>query len=98
MIIYKNIDTVWINTTDGVTVYFSHNYLAGYMSAYVRTPCGVPQIQPFGECKSVEDGRKQLGELTQSDADRLFKEIRSWKSNKQTELKYFQDASCVEPI
>ena len=75
MIVYKNIDSVWINTTEGVTVYFNYNHLAGYMSGYVNTPCGPFIIVPFGKCVSIEDGRKQLNQLSQIDADKLFSEI-----------------------
>lgn len=98
MIIYKNIDSVWINTTDGVTVYFSYNHLAGHMSAYVNTPCGVPQIQTFGKCENIADGRKQLEKLAQDHANLIFNQIRNWGSNKNKELEYFQEVSYVEPI
>lgn len=92
-IIYQNIDSVWINTSDGVTVYCSHNHLAGRMTAYIKTPCGVTQHDHFGRCDSIKDGRKKLKELTQADADRIFNQIRNWPSNKKHELEYFRDAS-----
>jgi len=98
MIIYKILDTVWINSSDGVTVYFSYNELAGYMSCYILSACGIPHVQPFGDCKSVEDGRKKLTELTQADADKLFSEIRAWSSNQDYPLELWQEASCTQPI
>ena len=98
MIIYKIPDSVWINTSDGVTIYFSYNELAGYMSCYAMNACGIPNSQPFGNCKSREDGRRQLEKLTQSDADRLFSEIRDWDMNKDYPLELWQEASCTEPI
>lgn len=100
MLIYKNIDSVWINTIEGVTVYFSYNHLAGYMSGYVRTPCGVSQIQTFGKCDSIEDGRKQLSELKQEDANQLFNQILDWEPwrNRDEEIENYKMVSLTEPI
>ncbi len=98
MIIYKNIDSVWINTTDGVTVYFSYNLPAKKMSAYIRTPCGVPQFTYFGECENIEEGRLNLENLSQYDADEVFKEIKNWSSNSNTDLDYFLEVSHKTPL
>ena len=98
MIIYKTPDTVWINTSDGVTVYFSYNHLAGYMSCYVLNACGIPNSQPFGRCESIEDGRNQLSNLTQDDANRLFSEIQKWRINEDYPLELWKEASLTQPI
>jgi hypothetical protein len=98
MIMYKNIDSVWINTRKGVTVYFSYNHLAGYMSCYILSACGIPNIQPFGKCDSIEDGRKQLTTLTQNDADKMFAEIQSWESNKKYPIEHWLEKSLLNPL
>ena len=98
MIIYKNIDSLWINTIHGVTVYFSYNHLFGCMSGYINTPCGVPQVQTFGKCESVKDGRNQLSKLTQLDANALFEQIKSWESNVNTGVDYFISSSISNPV
>ena len=90
MIIYKNIDSVWINTSDGVTVYFSYNLPAKKMSAYVNTPCGVPE--------SIEEGRLNLEKLNRNDADEVFKEIKKWSSNLNYDLDYFLQVSHKMPL
>ena len=98
MIIYKNIDSVWINTSDGVTVYFSYNLPAKKMSAYVNTPCGVPQITHFGKSESIEEGRLNLEKLNRNDADEVFKEIKKWRSNLNYDLDYFLQVSHKMPL
>lgn len=98
MIIYKNIDSVWINTTEGVTVYFSYNLPAKKMSASINTPCGVPQIANFGKCKSVDEGRSNLETLNQSDANQIFETIKSWSRNINTDLDYYLEVSHKTPL
>ena len=98
MIIYKNIDSVWINTSEGVTVYFHYNEVANYMMAYVRTECGVSQHTSFGKCKSIEDGRSQLESFNQQDANRIFQEILGWDGNRDYGIENFLSVSHEEPL
>lgn len=98
MIIYKNIDSVWINTTGGVTVYFSYNLPAKKMSAYINTPCGVPQITQFGKCESIEEGRTNLESFNQKNADEVFETIKNWNSNLNTDLEYYLEVSYKTPL
>lgn len=98
MIIHSNIDSVWINTKEGVTVYFNHNHLGGYMSGYVNTPCGPFIVIPFGKCDSIEDGREQLKKLNQKDADRIFAEILDLEEWKDYGIENFQTVSETQPI
>lgn len=98
MIMHRNIDSVWINTSNGVTVYFGFNHLAGYMIGYVNTPCGVSIHMPFGKCRSIKNGRQKLALLDQGDADRLFNEILELDRWKDYGIENFQAVSVTEPI
>ena len=98
MIIYKNIDSVWINTTDGVTVYFSYNLPAKKMSAHIKTPCGVPQITHFGRCETIEEGRANLESYNQDNANEVFKTLKNWSNNLNTDLDYYLEVSYKTPL
>lgn len=98
MIIHRDIDSVWINTSNGITVYFHYNHMIGKMTAYVRTVCGVSQHEEFGECKSIQDGRDKIKSLTQKDADEIFDKIKNWESNKNYPFEGFKNISYTEPI
>jgi hypothetical protein len=98
MKIYQDIETVWINTSHGVTVYFHYNHLAGNMSGHVITSWRVSQTQIFGSCKSIVDGRNQIAKLTQKDADSLFATILKWDINKHYVFENYLVESYKRPI
>lgn len=99
MIIYRDVDTVWINATNGVTVYFGYDLHEGKVSGRVKTPCGVSQIDYLPiKTQTYREGRSRLRNLTQKDADALFNKVKSWEGNQSQPLDYFLQVSHKEPF